>query len=96
MKRKVTNLEQKLLDNGWKLVAKEYRGKYSQWTSCYVFEKVISLDNLPFCDYKFNVKLDKHRNSVVKIYISEIGYVDENELKSLSQAFEIVKDEISE
>lgn len=61
MKRRVTDLEQKLLDNGWKLTSKTYCGKYSQFTLKYEFTKFVKLNCL---EHKCVVYLDKHRNKI--------------------------------
>ena len=37
MKRKITNLEQKLIDENWKLVCKHYKGKHSQFVESYEY-----------------------------------------------------------
>lgn len=64
MKRKITNLEQKMFDKGWKLEAKNYAGKYSQWTDFYQYCKEYKLENA-----KNNVDLficlDKKREKIV-------------------------------
>lgn len=48
MKRKVTDIEQKLLDNDYKLVCKNYSGKHSEKVDCYIYvngNNAIKLDS---------------------------------------------------
>lgn len=38
MKRRITDLEKKLLENGYTLTSKLYKGKHSEKTCCYVYK----------------------------------------------------------
>ena len=49
MKRKVTELEQRLINNGYRLTKKEYGGRKSEKTICYDYEKG---DQFVRLDYK--------------------------------------------
>lgn len=57
MKRKTTKLEKKLLDNGFYLLEKTYKGTHSQFTHNYVY-----VGNVENCTVK--VCLDIHREKV--------------------------------
>ena len=69
MKRKTTNLENKLITNGWYLESKDYIGKHSQKTYSYTYIKNI--------DYKgellhCKVVLDSKRNKVLDTFIENM------------------------
>ena len=53
MKRHITELEQKLIDSGWKLLYKTYKGKNSQFVWCYVYGKA-------YGDKCFKLALDQN------------------------------------
>lgn len=65
MKRKTTELEQKLIANGWYLTLKRYSGKRSQFTQSYEYHH----DNN---GHKEVIYLDKKRESVIKFGISDV------------------------
>lgn len=62
MKRNITELESKLLDNGWKLLYKTYKGKKSQFVWSYVYAKA-------YPDYNAKVILDAKRSKTLDIFI---------------------------
>ena len=45
MKRKLTELEQKLINDGWCLTTKRYTGKHNQKILCYEYHKTSDLRN---------------------------------------------------
>ena len=65
MKRKITELEQKLLDNGWYLANKRYTGKRSEKTLCYEYQKTSDLRNDNKV-YDLFINLDLKRSQIVK------------------------------
>lgn len=94
MKRKITPLEQKLLDKNWKLCLKEYKGKYSQFTRCYIFEKEISLQEIKMKGF---VELNKYRNEVINYYVSySEPHINKQNAKDINLAIEIIESELFE
>lgn len=92
MKRKITELEQKLLDKGWVLVSKEYCGNHSQFTRHYQYYKIV---DLPHYSYGVRVRLDKKRTSVLSCEIEEdYEFISKKELEDYSKVFEIVENEL--
>ena len=92
MKRKITELEQKLLDNGWVLTSKEYCGNHSQFTKHYQYYKII---DLPHFSYGVRVRLDKKRVKVLSYEVEEqYDYISKKELDDYKQVFEIVEKEL--
>lgn len=65
MKRKTTELEQKLITNGWYLTLKRYSGKRSQFTQSYEYHH----DNNGL---KEVIYLDKKRESIIKFGIADV------------------------
>lgn len=82
MTRKVTEIERRLINDGWYLVSKEYSGKKSEKTLRYKYFKVIK-------DKRNIIFLDKSRNQVIKYGIEtpNIEFLDKEELKELHQDF---------
>lgn len=66
MKRKITDLERYFLTNGFTLVGKKYDGKYSQFTSCYIYSKKIMSFN---CE----IHLNKKRDNVIGVFVSGLS-----------------------
>ena len=66
MKRKETNLENKLLEMHYKLSHKTYSGKHSDKINTYVYVNKVN-------DFTFYVELDKNRDKIVTYYF-ESGY----------------------
>ena len=99
MKRHITKLEQKLIDNGFILREKHYYGKHSEKTFYYVYKGVTSididnesLDVLTFIelnpkrDYVFNLKIV---NPFVELR------VDINQVKKLNEIVYLVEEKIN-
>ena len=83
MKRRITRLEQKLLDNGYELVLKRYWGKKSEKTLCYEYHKYNDLT------FPYIIVLDKKRERVVKYGIGEVDvrFLEQDNLKELHTRF---------
>ena len=71
MKRKITELEQKLLDNGWYLANKRYTGKRSEKTLCYEYQKTSDLRNDNKV-YDLFIDLDLKRSQIVKYGVANL------------------------
>lgn len=81
MKRKITELEEKLIENGWYLSNKRYMGKHSEKILCYEYNKTSDLRNDNKV-YELFIRLDKKRSHVVKYGIKNlsIDYMSDDEL----------------
>ena len=95
MKRKITDLEQKLLNDGWYLITKEYTGKNSEKTLSYEYTKCVPYDK----DLGFQaiVKLNANRDKVINVGIPNI-YVDKLDSEraaELHNRFLFLKDYVS-
>ena len=64
MKRKTTELEQKLIDNGWKLINKTYSGKHSEKTDHYEYFKMETLSTQNI-NYGQIIKLNAKRTEII-------------------------------
>ena len=71
MKRKITELEQKLLDNGWYLANKRYTGKRSEKTLCYEYQQTSYLRNDNKV-YDLFINLDLKRSQIVKYGVANL------------------------
>lgn len=87
MKRKTTNLEQKLIANQWYLALKTYAGKHSDKTLKYEYHK-----NVDGLDYV--IALDKTRENIIKYGISGIyvNFLDKDELLNLHNKYLELRD----
>ena len=88
MKRKITELESRLLDYGFVLIGKDYKGKYSEQTNTYIYKKEIVYGCSVFF---FKVMLDKHREKVVDYYAYNESTINKEELKDLINVFDILE-----
>ena len=81
MKRKITNLEQRLIDDNWCLAIKRYTGKHSEKILCYEYHKTSDLRNNGKC-YEQIIELDTKRSQIVNYGIAniQINYLDRDEL----------------
>ena len=71
MKRKITELEQKLLDKGFRLLKKNYAGKYSQKTDSYEYRNVyVGLCEVNFLGF---VLLDYKREKILEYGIIPVS-----------------------
>lgn len=84
MKRKNTELDQKLIENGWYLTNKRYTGKHSEKTQCYEYVKTSDLRN-DGKTYDLFILLDLKRSQIVNYGIKNVSfdYLGEIELCSL-------------
>ena len=71
MKRKITELERKLLENGWYLANKRYTGKRSEKTLCYEYQKTSDLRNDNKV-YDLFINLDLKRSQIVKYGVANL------------------------
>lgn len=81
MKRTITELEQKLIDNGWCLTLKRYIGKHSEKTLCYEYHKTSDIRNNGKT-YEQIIKLDQKRSQIVDYGIKNvvIDFLNDQEL----------------
>ena len=86
MIRKVTELEQKLLDKGYYLIEKGYCGKNSKFTDYYKYQKS-----------NFVVLLDKHRMLIKNYYLDyATNEIDENILCGIKKEFSLLQQDIKD
>ena len=71
MKRKITSLEQKLINDGWLLTIKHYTGKHSEKILHYEYHKTSDLRN-DNKTYDLFINLDQKRAQVVKYGIANL------------------------
>lgn len=81
MARKITELEQKLLDDGWKLTIKHYTGKHSEKSFCYEYHKTSDLRNNGKV-YDLFIYVNKKRSQIVKYGVKNLTfqYMGDDEL----------------
>ena len=81
MKRKITELENKLIEDGWCLTIKRYTGKHSEKTHRYEYHKTSDIRNNGKC-YEQIIELDQKRSQIVNYGIAniQINYLDREEL----------------
>ena len=81
MKRKITDLEQKLINDGWCLTIKRYTGKHSEKTHRYEYHKTSDIRNNGK-SYEQIIELDQKRAQIVNYGIAniQINYLDREEL----------------
>lgn len=81
MKRKITDLEQRLIIDGWYLAIKRYTGKNSERTFCYEYHKLsdITKDGKSFEQV---IKLDQKRSQIVDYGVRNIylHYLNDQEM----------------
>lgn len=82
MKRKITELEQKLLDNDYKLAGKQYSGKHSEKTYCYIYQNGNNA-----------IKIDHTRTKVLDFSIGVVnGIIDKTALLVLNTKFKALNE----
>lgn len=88
MKRKVTELEQKLIENGWYLATKRYTGRGSNKILCYEYQKTSDIRNNGKT-YKQIIRLNQKRTVVVGYGIAnlQIEYLNDDELMVIRFVF---------
>ncbi len=72
MKRKITDLEQKLIDSGWKLIGKVYSGKHSEKTDHYEYFKMETLSTQNI-NYGQIIKLNAKRTEIVDFGLLKVS-----------------------
>ena len=93
MKRKQTQLEEKLLSIGYLLKYKDYKGKYSHITHHYFYEKNVLFNGTSVVA---QVILDYKRSYIVNVKINTpiYGFITESDAYDLLKIFDIVNNEI--
>ena len=88
MKRKITELEQKLIDDGWYLNVKRYTGKHSEKIETYEYHKTSDLRHNGN-SYDQIIKLDQKRSQIVNYGINNlvIEWLDNDELMQIRFLF---------
>ena len=71
MKRKVTDLEQKLINDGWCLAIKRYTVKHSEKTLCYEYHKTSDIRHNGKT-YEQIIRLDQKRADIVNYGIANL------------------------
>ena len=89
MKRKITEFEQYLIDNGWVLTHKSYTGKLAKRVLSYTYESFKQ-------GYFFELVLKPKRNEMIDLKIKlnfqyVVGYKD---IESMVNAYDLVFQEI--
>ena len=81
MKRHITDFESKLLNDGWKLLYKTYKGKDSQFVWTYVYGKVYE-------GHYFKIALDNKRETTIGIYIEtpHIDFLHIDQIKDITKS----------
>ena len=87
MKRTITELEQKLIDKGFKLHHKTYKGKHSQFVNSYIYVAMLDGVKVKVC---LNAKRDTILNYTFENPIHSEWY-GETEISGLNVLLEIVK-----
>jgi len=96
MKRKITELEQQLIEFGWKLVAKEYCGKNSEKTQNYVYEKKIGFVEYGIIPFKAKVIIDYKREKIIRFTFEnyDCQFIGFKDLLILERRNEILNKEL--
>lgn len=97
MKRKETILEQKLLENGYTLTGKKYKGKHSQLTKHYEYCKDIVFEHQNAKIFTtFYILIDSKRNKVIDYYLRNfIVIVNKQNKVLLDQTYKLLVEEVS-
>lgn len=82
MKRKITDLEKALIENSYVLVAKQYSGKHSEKTQCYIYQNGNNA-----------IKIDYTRTKVLDFSIGVVnGIIDKTALLVLNTKFKALNE----
>lgn len=97
MKRKETILEQKLLENGYTLTGKRYKGKHSQLTECYEYSKKAFITvNEEIIETQFFIFIDSKRVSIYDhFFLCDFNAIGEIEIKQLNHINGVLMNEIA-
>ena len=94
MLRKITDLEQKLLDKGYVLVGKKYKGNRSQFTDSYEYCKM-SLGENNWLEH-FTIIIDKKRENIIDYYTSyDFDKIGEFEINEINSLLEIIREDVA-
>ena len=98
MKRKRTELEEKLIKNGWELDHKNYTGKHSDKILSYVYEKCYEKaeTQLGYTDFTARIELDQKRTQVIDIFVRQKTpeFVDIFQICYLDEQIRVVEREL--
>lgn len=92
MERRKTQLEEKLLSNGWYLESKDYAGKYSQKTLSYTYSKDLVYGNGVV---NARVIINAKRDEIIDIQVKN-PYKQEIITRSQVEAMDILLDFVNE
>ena len=88
MKRKMTELERQLIDSGWCLTHKNYKGKLAKRIDTYVYKRLHN-------GFDFELYLNAKRDTIVELKIhNPYYYAGIHELSLLNETYEDVSSEL--
>lgn len=95
MTRKITELEQLLLDDGWYLIRKNYEGKHSEKVSFYEYAKCVLYEES--LGFQAVVKLNAERNKIINIGIPNVNIaeLDKESEEELHSRFFFLQDYVA-
>ena len=80
MKRKQTEFERLLVENGWSLVSKTYTGKLAKRVANYIYEK-------EECGYTFKLVINPKRDNMIDLRVQHnyyyLGFYEMNQLQEI-------------
>ena len=90
MKRRTTELEERLISANWKLVSKSYYGKKSQKVLSYTYQK-------DYGDFTANVILSPKRDKILCKEISNYGkdFVSLNDINALISRYGFIDQDLN-
>ena len=96
MKRNVTELEQKLINDGWHLTLKRYHGKNAEKTLCYEYHKTADLRHEEQTFNQF-IRLDTKRTKITKFGIENLNLetLDDETMLFLRGLFISLRDRVA-
>lgn len=100
MKRSITELENNLIEKGFKLSYKTYRGKHSQYVDDYVYRGKVQCDLNSGESYSVQVKviINSKKNSIKSIWIGNNcrDFVNVSDIAILRECYSIVNNYVRE
>lgn len=88
MKRKITELESQLIDTGWCLTHKNYKGKLAKRIDTYVYKRLHN-------GFDFELYLNAKRDTIIELKIhNPYYYAGFYELSLLNETYEYVSSEL--
>ena len=94
MKRTITDLEQKLIEKGFRLDHKTYAGKHSQFVNEFVyigFQDVPQLDHSPALNVWVEVKLNAKRDRIISVITKDLLSFEGISLELANVVYDICK-----